>query len=261
MRFLAVIQARSGSTRLPGKVLKDICGRPQLEWVIRRVEKCDSVDKVLVATTNLPADKAVVQLCDELGVESFAGSENDVLDRFYQAVCSYNPEYVIRITADCPCFDPNLLGEAIGELRPETDYLAMVSETFPDGLDLEIIRWQALSEAWAEADMASEREHVTQFIVKRPERYCVQDFVSKLGNHGDDRWTIDEPEDLELVRAIFTHFLNQGNESFGYGDILVYLEENPELRRINAGFSRNEGLVKSLAEDRKVAIPETHAEK
>lgn len=249
MRFLAVIQARSGSTRLPGKVLKDIAGRSQLEWVVRRVSRCGRVDKVVVATTDRPDDYPVLSQCEEIGVECFAGSENDVLDRYYQVARRYEPEYVVRVTGDCPCFDPGLLDEAICELRPDADYLGMVSETFPDGLDLEIVRYSALVEAWEEAGLASEREHATQFIVKRPERYRIQDFASRIGDHGGERWTVDEPEDLELVREVFHHFIGQGDEGFGYADILAFLDSKPELRSINRGFARNEGLAKSVAHD------------
>lgn len=252
MKYLAIIQARSGSSRLPGKVLKDLCGRPELEWVIRRVTKSRLLDECMVATTDLPEDAAIVGLCSELGVRVFAGSEKDVLDRYYQATKSLSPEYVVRITADCPCFDSSLLDEAISQMKDTSDYLGMISETFPDGLDLEIIKFSALKRAWEEANLSSQREHVTQYIIKHPDLFVLQDFESNMGNHGNERWTVDEPEDLELVTKIFEHFLEMDEEEFSYSDILAFLDDNPEIREINAAFTRNGGLAKSIEEDRVV---------
>lgn len=255
MRFLAIIQARSGSTRLPGKVLKDICGKSQLQWVIDRVARSRHVDEVMVATTDQPADVSIIDLCKSFDVPCYAGSQDDVLDRFYQAAKPLNPDYVIRVTADCPCFDPQLLDEAIEELDDASDYLGMLSETFPDGLDLEVIRFSALEEAWRAADLASQREHVTQYIVRNPESFALQDFASKIGGHGNERWTVDEPEDLELVKRIYEHFIEGGNPAFGYQDILDFLDSDPQLREINGDFARNEGLAKSLSEDHVVDLP------
>ena len=252
MRYLAIIQARTGSTRLPGKVLKDLAGKPQLQRVVERVQMSTKVDKVMVATTDQPEDAAVVELCGRIGVDVYAGSKDDVLDRYYRAATPWAPEYVVRVTGDCPCFDPSLLDDAIRLMNDDSDYLAMMSETFPDGLDLEVVRFSALERAWREADLASQREHVTQYIVRHPETFKLQDFESALGYHGDERWTVDEPEDYELVSAIYGHFAGQGDEAFGYADILAFLDSNPRLRDLNSRFARNEGLAKSLREDRVV---------
>lgn len=254
MKFLAIIQARCGSTRLPGKVLKPLAGKPAVLRMAERVKRSKLVDEVVVATSEDAANLPLVACCAEAGVRVFVGSEDDVLDRFYQVARLLRPEYVVRLTADCPCFDAALLDEAIGELRDGADYLAPTSETLPDGLDFEIVAFDALKAAWREARLASQREHVTQFIVRNPDRFDCQDYVSKNGDHGDERWTVDEPEDYELVSAIYDHFVPDGGEAdFTYGDVLGFLDSRPELRAINARFTRNEGLAKSLREDRVVA--------
>ena len=254
MEYLAIIQARYASTRLPGKVLKDLSGKPALVRMVERVRRSRFLDEVVVATsieeTNLP----VVRICAENEIRVFVGSEDDVLDRVFQAAKLFRPKYVVRLTADCPCFDPALLDEAISELEPESDYLGMMSETFPDGLDFEVMSFEALRAAWREAKLASQREHVTQFIVNNKARFRCQDFESKIGYHGDERWTVDEPEDYELVSQIYGHFVASGDDAlFSYGDVIGFLDERPNLRKINDRFARNEGLAKSLREDRTVA--------
>ena len=249
MKYAAIIQARNGASRLPGKILINICGKPILQWVIERVQKSNYVDEVFVATSierdNLPVHK----LCADLGVRVFAGSENDVLDRYYQLAKLIKPEYVIRVTADCPCYDWTILDAAIEGMETKTDYLFDFTESLPDGLDIEIIRFSALETAWREANLASEREHVTQFIRKNPERFVHQDFSCPHGNLGHLRWTLDEETDLVLIEAIYKHFYSLGKHDFLTEDILALLEEKPEFKEINAHIARNEGLAKSLRED------------
>lgn len=253
MKYLAIIQARYASTRLPGKILKDLSGKPALIRMVERVQRSRLLDEVVVATSIDKVNLPVVGICAEHGIRVFVGSEDDVLDRIFQAAKLFRPEYVVRLTADCPCFDPLLLDEALSELESESDYLGMMSESFPDGLDLEVIRFETLKTAWREARLVSEREHATQFIVNNKTRFRCQNFESKIGNHGKERWTIDEPEDYELVSRIFEHFAPSGCDAlFSYKDVLGFLDENPDLRKINDRFARNEGLAKSLREDRTV---------
>lgn len=256
MKYLVMIQARCGSVRLPNKVLMDLCGKPALQRMIERVQQSELIDEVIIITSIDKNNLPILELCSKLGVRAGVGSENDVLDRYYQTAKLLNPEYVIRLTADCPCFDAGLLDEAIRELKPDTDYCAMLSETFADGLDLEIMKYEALKLAWKESNMSHQREHVTSYIIEHPEKFKHQDFISPIGNFGDQRWTVDEPEDFELVSRIYDHFIKEeGTEAFGYQDILKYLDENPELKAINSKFTRNEGYEKSLMED-KVVMPE-----
>ncbi len=252
MKFLAIIQARCGSSRLPGKVLKDLCGKTVLERVIERVERSRYVEETIVATTLNREDIPLVKLASQGGVRVFAGSALDVLDRYYQAAKLIRPEYVIRITADCPVFDAKLLDDAIEKLRPETEYMAALSETLADGLDLEIVRFEVLERAWREARLASEREHVTLYIKNHGNLFHIQDYESPIGNLHRERWTIDEPEDYEFIKNIYEHFAELGRDDFDSADILAYLDENPEVRKINEGFIRNEGLLISLKNDRVV---------
>lgn len=255
MKYLAMIQARCGSTRLPNKVLKDLFGKPALQWMIERVQRSKLVDEVMVVTSIEKNNLPILRLCSDLGVRVGIGSEDDVLDRFYQTAKLLQPDYVIRLTADCPCFDSELLDQAIESMKPTTDYCGMLSETCADGLDLEIIKFGALHKAWKEANHTFEREHVTQFIVRRPEVFELLDFVSPVGYFGNQRWTVDEPEDFELVSRIYDHFLNEcGSEIFGYRDILEFLAKHPEIEAINKKYQRNEGLQKSINEDRIVTI-------
>ena len=250
MKYLVLIQARCGSTRLPNKVLKELCGEPALQRMIERVQKSKLVDEVMVITSIEKNNLPILNLCSTIGVRVGIGSENDVLDRFYQTAKLLNPEYVIRLTADCPCFDAGLLDLAIEGLDSDTDYCGMTSESFADGLDLEIMKFSALEKAWKEAKHSFEREHVTQYIVRHPELFKLQNFESPIGYFGNHRWTVDEPEDFEVVKHIYEHFINtEIGLEFSYQDILEYLDTHLEIAEINKKFTRNEGLTKSIKED------------
>lgn len=250
MKYLVMIQARCGSTRLPNKVLKDLCGKPALQRMIERVQKSKLIDEVMVVTSIEKNNLPILKLCSELGIRVGIGSEDDVLDRFYQTAKLIRPEYIIRLTADCPCFDAELLDLAIENLSENTDYCGMTSESFADGLDLEIIKYDALEKSWKEAKHSFEREHVTQYIIRHPELFKIQNFESPIGNFGGNRWTVDEPEDFELVKCIYEYFNGMKiGMDFGYKDILQYLQQNPEVKKINEKYTRNEGLIKSIKED------------
>lgn len=253
MRFLAIIQARCGSTRLKNKVLFPLNGKPLLQHVIERVQKSRYVDDVIVATSIDKQNLPLVKLCADLNTSVFIGSENDVLDRYYQAAKLFNPEYVIRITGDCPLIDPLIIDNAIEHLAPKTDYLGMISESFADGLDVEIFRFSVLKQAWREASLMSQREHVTQYIIHNPAIFTLQDYTSEIKDFGKKRWTIDEVEDYIFIKKIYEHF---GDREFSYLDILVYLQQNPSLEAINSRYARNEGLAKSLDNDFRVNLPE-----
>ena len=251
MKYLVMIQARCGSTRLPNKVLKDLCGKPALQRMIERVQKSKMADEVMVVTSIEKNNLPILKLCSEIGVRVGVGSEDDVLDRYYQTAKLLKPEVIIRLTADCPCFDAELLDMAPSAMKPDTDYMGMLSATFADGLDIQVITYEALERSWREAIHSFEREHVTQYAIRHPELFKLQDFVSPIGDFGDHRWTVDEPEDFELVERIYKYFIEKcGTENFGYRDILAYLGEHPEVKNINSKYQRDEGLVKSIKEDR-----------
>lgn len=252
MKYVAMIQARYGSSRLPGKILMDMGGKSVLQRVIERVQQSKYIDEVIVATSIDKQNLPVLRLCADLGVRVFAGAEDDVLDRYYQMAKLVKPDYVVRVTADCPCYDWSILDQAIESMSPDIDYLSDFDETLPDGLDIEIMKFSALRLACQKARLASEREHVTQYIRKHPEKFLHKNFVCPFGNIGHLRWTLDEQEDYVLIGKIYDYFLSVGREDFLTRDILQYISENQELSKINTKYARNEGLAKSLREDKVV---------
>lgn len=256
MKNLVLIQARMGSSRLPNKVLKDLCGKPDLQWVVKRAQKSKHVDEVMVVTSIERENLPLIRLCTDLGVRVFTGSEEDVLDRYYQAAKLLGPENVIRITADCPLFDWRYLDQSLEVFQTDADYLWMGEDTFPDGLDLEIVRFNALKKAWKEARLQSEREHVTLYIRNHPEIFQIQTFDFPIKGISHYRWTLDEGRDFEMIDAVYRYFTGIGKDDFVTEDVLEFLKTHPEIEALNSGISRNEGLVKSIANDRIMAESE-----
>lgn len=251
MEYLAIIQARMGSSRLPNKVLKKLCGKPMLQHIVERVQKSKYVDHVMVATTVQKADNAVEELCQKIQTDYYRGSENDVLDRYYQAASKYQPKNVIRITADCPFIDPTLIDEIIKNHETgDFDYTSnTLVETYPDGLDTEVFKFTALTQAWKEADLASEREHVTPYIKFKGQfkRYSVE----RSPSLADKRWTVDTEEDFAVATQVYEALYEQ-DCIFLTNDILKFLEEHHEIEQLNENAVRNEGYLKSVANDYKV---------
>ena len=249
---VAIIQARMGSSRLPGKSLAEIEGRSMLWHVIHRVKRATLIDRVVVATSTAPADDAIEKMCRENGVPCYRGSENDVLDRFYGAARGERAAQVVRITADCPLIDPEVIDRVVRRFqRGDLDYAsnAMV-RSYPDGLDTEICSFSALERAWHEATKASEREHVTPYL--RSEKFRtgnVENDSKSLYQHY--RWTVDEVEDLEFIRAVYKAF--RGRESFGMKDVFELIEKTPGLEKMNSEIVSNLGYYKSLFEDARAA--------
>jgi glutamate-1-semialdehyde 2,1-aminomutase/spore coat polysaccharide biosynthesis protein SpsF len=249
---VAIIQARMGSSRLPGKSLAEIEKRPMLWHVIDRVNRATLVDRVVVATTTAPADDAIEEMCRENGVACYRGSENDVLDRFYHAARAEKAAHVVRITADCPLIDPEVIDRVVRRFqRGDLDYAsnAMV-RSYPDGLDTEIFSFSALERAWHEASKPSEREHVTPYLRSEKFRTAnVENDSTYLYQHY--RWTVDEVEDLEFIRAVYKAFREK--EGFGMRDVLELIEKNPGLEKMNSEIVSNHGYYKSLFEDARAA--------
>ena len=250
MKVLAIIQARMSSTRLPAKVLKDILGRPMLALQIERLRRAESFDQLVVATSDHSDDDAIEALCRETGVACLRGSLDDVLARFHDCAAAYGPEHVIRLTGDCPLSDPDVVDRVVRfHLDGGYDYTSNVMPpTWPDGLDVEVMRAPALADAHAEATLPSEREHVTPFICNRPERYRIGNLVRDpdLSAH---RLTVDEPEDLEKIRRIFERLYPE-NPAFSFDDVMTLLGGDAALAALNAHISRNEGLHASLEKDK-----------
>ncbi len=248
---LAIIQARMGSTRLPGKMLMPIVnGKGALELMLERVSKAGSLDKVIVATTTAENDDKFVELCDNLGFEVFRGSRDDVLDRYYQAADFFGkPDVIVRLTGDCPLHEPAVIDKVVRFfLDSDFDYVCNTDPpTYPDGLDCEVFSFAALEKAWLNAALESEREHVTPYIRKNPA-------IFKKGNVKNEkdlsskRWTLDNEEDLQFIKEVFGHLYGRG-KLFSMQQVLQYLHENPAIEQLNSHIGRNEGYAKSLQQD------------
>lgn len=243
--IVAIIQARMGSRRFPGKTLTDICGRPMLAWVVNRVRAARLPNDVVVATTSQPADDPIASFCAAEKISCFRGDENDVLDRYYRAAKQYSADTVTRITADCPLIDPSVVDRVIARFQEgDCDYASnTLRHTYPDGLDTEVFSFSALAEAWQDARKPSEREHVTPYL--KTVRFRTVNVESDIPTtNGTFRWTVDEPADLEFVRRIFHAFA--GNKQFVFQDILKLLRERPELQSVQGTAISNEGYYHSL---------------
>jgi len=248
---LAILQARVSSTRLPGKVLRPILGRPMLARQIERLTRSRLINKLLVATSVEPDDDQIERLCDEMGIACFRGSLSDVLDRFYQAAMPYNPDLIVRLTGDCPLADPELIDRGIEFIQKKHyDYVSNVNpRTYPIGLDMEVFLFAALTQAWQEAKLPSEREHVTPYIRNHPDLFSIGNLAGSadLSFH---RWTVDEPADFEFAEKMYQS-LYPTNPAFTTSDILQLLAKHPELTSINYHIAHGAGYLKSLREDDK----------
>ena len=229
-----------GSSRLPGKVLKQICGRPMLEWVVKRASRSRLISSQIVATTIDPGDDMIETFCISEGISCFRGSEFDVLDRYYQAAKAQGADIVVRLTADCPFIDAALIDETIEKLlETKADFVANrlpppYLRTYPIGLDTEVATYKSLETAWKLAKKPFEREHVMPFLYD-PQNDFKFVVLEADNNHGNDRWTVDTPEDLEFIQQV-TKKLGCRMD-FGWEDVLKVLNENPELSKINANIA------------------------
>jgi len=242
---VALIQARMGSSRFPGKVLEDLCGKPMLWRVMERVRRSARIDRIVVATTDREIDDPVARFCEEGKVACFRGSEEDVLDRFYQAAKANHADVIVRITADCPLIDPAVIDKILERFeRGDCDYVSNIFRyTYPDGLDTEVFSFAALERAWLEARKPSEREHVTPYL--RTEKFRTANVESEVPvAPGRYRWTVDHPADLEFVRKVYAAF--SGNGDFGFKQVFDLLKERPDLATIQVETISNEGYYKSL---------------
>ncbi|MEW5870891.1 MAG: glycosyltransferase family protein [Chloroflexota bacterium] len=260
---IAIIQARMSSSRLPGKVLLDIAGEPMLAWVLSRTRQARRVDQVVVATTTEPSDDPIAEYCARQAVPCYRGSLHDVLDRYYQAARAFGADSIIRITADCPLIDPVVIDQTVQAFRGETDESIRARElgikgfastldtqtqatpydfvanrlpppwgrTFPIGMDVEVCTFEALETAWKEAGQPHQREHVMPFFYDHPERFRML-LVDYKDDFGALRWTVDTPQDLQLVRQLVAHF--PGRQDFSWLEVLQVFQSQPDLAQINA---------------------------
>lgn len=249
MMVIGIVQARMGSTRLPGKVLQTILEKTVLEHIVDRLRCSKLVNKIIVATAEERTDDEIEYLCNRKNITCFRGSQDDVLDRFYRAALMFSADIVVRITADDPLKDPEIVDKAIQiMLENDYDYVSNTIEpTYPEGIDVEVFTFAALKKAHQEARRASEREHVTPYIWKNPDEFKIYNF-----KNGQDfssfRWTLDTEDDLIFIRKVYTALYKEG-QTFLMKDVLELIEKEPSLSLINNGHERNEGYIKSILQE------------
>lgn len=231
-RVVAILQARMGSSRLPGKVLRDLCGQPMMARVVERARRARSLDEVVVATTTLPGDDAVARLAAERGWPLFRGSPEDLTDRYYQAARRHRADSVVRLTCDCPMIEPELIDRTVRVFRESgADYASngLPSRTFPRGLDVEVFSLAALERAWKEDADPAWREHATPYLYRHPELFKLAGMAHDE-DHSAQRWTVDTPEDFAFVAKVYEAF---GHDRFTWTEALALLRRNPSWLEIN----------------------------
>lgn len=252
MKIVAVTQARLGSSRLPGKILLPIADKTILQIHLERIQTSEKINKIIVATTTKKKDEAIVEICKSLNFAYFRGSENDVLDRFYQATKDENPDYIVRVTSDCPLINGEIIDKVIDfTVERGLDYCSnRLIYKYPDGIVVEMFRFSALEKAWNEAVLKSEREHVAPFIWKNSTFYGKDLFTSANfcdieTDYAGVRLTIDEAADYKLLKLLIERFGEDETWEFYADEVL----KNPDLQNINGHIDKNTGYAKSLSED------------
>lgn len=245
-RVVLITQARTGSSRLPGKVLLDLGGEPLLLVHLKRITQTKSIDKIIVATTDSDADKAIIQLCSDNQYNYFAGSENDVLDRFYQSVKAEQADWIVRVTSDCPLVDPRLIDAVVDcAIVNDADYCSNgLIENFPDGQDIEVFKFSALEDAWNNAQRRSEREHVTPYMRTATLQNFIHVNFPCRADYSQVRMTVDEAVDLAVVNDM-VQALGKKATWLEYTNYLL----KSDVSKLNSGIIRNEGYIKSLKND------------
>lgn len=234
----AILQARMGSTRMPGKVFKNLIGKPMLSHIIERLKFCKTLDKVIVATTNLSQDSQIAKLAQKDEVIGFRGDcpENDVLTRYIQAARKYNIDVIVRVTADCPLIDPKLIDNLVEKFfRVKADYvLNCLKKTFPHGVDAEVFYTKALVKSSELSQKIEEREHVVIPMRNHPEIFKIVNIEAKSGlRRPDIRITVDYPEDFQLVEEIYKALYEPQRSYFSTLKVINFLDNHPELKKIN----------------------------
>lgn len=241
VKTIAIVQARMNSTRFPKKVMRKINGVPMIELLLKRLSLAKSIDKIILATSDNIVNEELVRFVTNLGYEVFAGSENDVLDRYYGAAAKYTPQTVIRITGDCPLMDPGLVDEIVNVFYESgVDYLSnTIVPTYPDGLDIEVFTYDSLKTAAEKADLPYDREHVTPFL-RNSGMFRIKNFENST-DLSAERWTVDESNDFEVIKNVFNQF--HPITTFKWTEVMELKNQKPELFEANSKLIRNEGAV------------------
>lgn len=250
--IVCIVQARMTSTRLPNKVLLDLAGQPVLAQVFNQLSYSKLITNIVLATSSDPSDDALEDWAINKNKNYFRGSLENVLERFYETAKKYNADVIIRITADCPLIDPELVDKCIdGFDRGEYDYYTNANPpTFPDGLDCEVFRFSALEITYKNAQLKSEIEHVTPYIRNHHDKFKIGNYSSEI-NYSHYRWTLDNKEDYELLKIIYDKLYKDG-AYISWISVIKFLDNNTELLKINSAIQRNEGFTKSLKEDKNI---------
>jgi len=251
-RIIAIVQARMSSTRLPGKVLKILSGRPVIEQVFNQLSFSEKINDIVLATSIDKIDDELEKWAKDNDKSCFRGDLENVLKRFYEASIKFNADVIVRITADCPLIDPEVVDKVIDEYTfGKYDYCSNTNPpTFPDGLDAEVFSFKSLEAAYNKANLQSEIEHVTPYIRNHPEIFKLGNLSSKQ-NYEHYRWTLDNPEDYKFLSIVYEKLYIR-NSYIKFVDVLNLLNDNKELLNINSNIIRNEGYIKSLNEDKKI---------
>lgn len=251
--FAVIIQARRGSSRFKDKIIKKVFNKPLLFHQIKRIQQSKFISLIIIATTNNKEDKVLKRICDISHVPIFYGNTHDVLDRYYETALEFKLSNIVRITADCPVIDPIIIDKSISKFRKDkVDYLSnCLVKTFPEGMSVEVFTFDSLKKAWQESNLLSEREHVTPYIWKNPDIFKISELINPYGNQSNFRLTIDYPQDLVLIRAIYKKLFAK-NPFFELKDITDLLEFDNSLYNINKNIPKYEGYKKSLKNDQKI---------
>lgn len=235
MKVTAIIQARMGSTRLPGKVLKEVKNKALLEYQLERVRQSLLIDDIVIATTQSEKDTLIVEFCNDRRIHVFKGAEDNVLERYYQAAKKHDADVIVRLTSDCPLIDPELIDEVIRLYLKSEDNIDYASNTlarsYPRGLDIEVFSFEALEISYQQAVLEIEREHVTPYIYNNPEKFKLVN-LNSLEDFSYHRWTVDTAEDFELVKRII-EATYPNTKDVKWKDIIGLLKENPSWVTIN----------------------------
>ena len=244
-----VIQARLDSHRFPGKVMKNILGRPMMWHVIERCKRFCECDSIVLATSSRSMDNGLVEVAKDCKVNVYTGDVNDVLDRYYRCAAKYKFDSIVRITADCPLIDPEIASMAVESFLTSGLEYVRTGYSFPDGLSVEVFSFNALERTWKSAKLPSEREHVTPYMIKNPNTIPSRT-IQHSSNLSRYRFTVDYEEDLLFVTQVYEALYHK-NKNFGLNDVLKLLEMNTGIARLMPTPKRDEGYKRSLAEDKR----------
>lgn len=240
LKIVCCVQVRMGSTRLPGKAMLSILGQPVIWHVINRLRYSKLIDEIVISTSKNPLDDVIENFARSNGIHCYRGKENDLMDRLYQTARLFNADAIVRITADCPLIDPRVVDMVIQKFLENVgkiDYVSnTIKRTFPDGLDTEVISYEALQKAWQEVTDEFWREWVTMYFVENPQKFRLMN-VEYFQDLSKLRWTLDYIEDLEFIREVYRHLYSDSKKIFYMEEILKLLEQHPEIAEINSKYA------------------------